>query len=652
MHRPIKVNLYSFGGVKKTWATIFIIVLFCSFVIKPGSTRYYELYDSSLHELVQKQMALLEHIKAAPKLGEAEKKQLELLLAQARMSLKKADFWLRYLEPVAYKKINGPLPVEWENEVFEKYEKPYKREGAGLSLAELYLEGTQPDKDSLTQLIKTSIETLNTFLADSITGQLNKPDHFFLCNRLYLLNLAAIYTTGFECPHTGNIIPELRTMLAAVRKIYDAYNGSFPGSTLGKEYLALYDKMGSFVNGQPASFAAFDHFSFIKDYVNPLFALNQSYIQQYHVVSQSFNDYSLSNECGSIFDKSLYRAQNSKGIYALVDDPKTLSEIKAVGKLLFYDPIISGNDERACASCHKPTEYFTDTSVATAPGFGQNGRLPRNTPSLINVVYNHLLMLDGKHISLHAQATDVMTNANEMSGGEENDIVKKVLSCKEYNKVFKKLLKSTPEAKEITLEHITSAITYYYGSFSLFYSPFDNAMNNGMALEPEAIKGFNLFMSKAQCGTCHFVPQFNGVAPPYVSSEFEVLGVPADSNYHKLSEDKGRYTLNPAPEMLDAFRTNTLRNVLHTKPYMHNGVFTNLDQVLNFYNDGGGAGKKLPVANQTLSADSLKLSNTEKKELTAFIRSLSENITFDKAPEELPRSSIKELNTRKPGGIY
>src|SRR5688572_19451283 len=159
-------------------------------------------------------------------------------------------------------------------------------------------------------------------------------------------------------------------------------------------------------------------------------------------------------------------------------------------------------------------------------------------------------------------------------------------------------------------------------------------------------------MSKAQCSTCHFVPQFNGVKPPHVGSDFEVLGTPADTSYKQLSTDKGRYGVNPAPEMLNAFRTGTVRNAAFTKPYMHNGIFTSLDQVIDLYDAGGGAGKKLTVANQTLAADSLKLSKTEKSNLLAFIHSLNENIIFEDPPPGLPASSNKSLNSRKVGGEY
>jgi cytochrome c peroxidase len=244
-----------------------------------------------------------------------------------------------------------------------------------------------------------------------------------------------------------------------------------------------------------------------------------------------------------------------------------------------------------------------------------------------------------------------MTNPREM-GGEKNDIVRKVMSCKEYRTALNKFLKLTPEEHEVTIDHIVSAITYYYSDYSNYYSPFDDAMNKQAPLDHASINGFNLFMGKAQCGTCHYVPQFNDVKPPFISSEFEVIGVPEDTTYKALSADKGRYGVNPAPEMMNAFRTGSIRNSEYTKPYMHNGVFHTLDEVLDFYDAGGGVGKKLEVKNQTLSTDSLKLTPIEKKELISFIHSLNEHIIFQSTPEQLPHSSIKELNARKVGGEY
>ncbi|WP_462254175.1 cytochrome-c peroxidase [Ferruginibacter sp.] len=631
---------------------VLIIALYSFAVSKPNNAgKYISNYTESINGFSNNQRTLLELIKKTDFSSASGIENIRKQIALARTSLKGIDFWLRYLDPIAYKKINGPLPVEWETEVFEKFEKPYKREGAGLTLAALYLDEKNAEKDSLLNLVASSITATQTFMADSVTGQLQNHHHFFLANRLFLLNLAAIYTTGFECPDTTAIIPELHSMLIDVKKIYSSFNESFPATPVAENFLTLYNNTISFVNKQPLTYSKFDHFIFIRDYVNPLFKMNQQFINQYRVFTKSYVDYSLNNSSESIFNKHLYFGQNTKGIFLRVNGEKELKEIERIGKLLFYDPLLSGNNKRSCNSCHKSAEYFTDTAGTTSFQYDGKNYLSRNSPSLINATYNHLLMLDGKHISMQNQAKDVITNALEL-GSNENELVQKVLSCNEYKKAFKTFLKYTPQEKEITLEHIVSAITMYYSKFSNYYAPFDDAMNTNKEIEVPVKEGFNLFMSKAQCGTCHFVPQFNGVKPPYISSEFEVLGVPADTAFIKLSIDKGRYDVNPAGEMLNAFRTGSIRNAAYTKPYMHNGVFNTLQQVIDFYDAGGGAGKGLKINNQTLSADSLKLTADEKKNLIVFIRSLNENINFETAPEKLPVSKDKLLNSRKIGGEY
>jgi cytochrome c peroxidase len=386
-------------------AIMSVSALCFSFSLQRGK-EYNNLYSSVIGNFNSELNTLSSRIRSANLNSEQDKEMLRRQIVTARLKMKGLDFWFRYLEPNVYRKINGPLRVEWENEVFEKFEPPYKREGGGLSLAEKYLDEDAIDKDSLTSLIASSIAALNTFRADSITSQLDSYHHFFLANRLFLLNLATVCTTGFECPDTSNVVPELRSMLKDVKEIYNTFGQTFPATPLSGEYLSRYDQMISFANAEPVNFSSFDQFSFIRDYLNPLFRMNQQFIRSYSVVTKNYNDYTLNNDCNSIFDKSLYSPQNSKGIYSLIDDHEVLDEIKQTGRLLFYDPILSGNNSRSCASCHKPTEYFTDTTQVTAFQFDHQQHLPRNTPTLINATFNHLIMLDGKHISLQDQGKD------------------------------------------------------------------------------------------------------------------------------------------------------------------------------------------------------------------------------------------------------
>ncbi len=632
---------------------LFIVVICsaCSLAAFMYETDYPGFYLQQISQFKDEQQKLKSDIASVELTTIGQIDSIKKAIHKQRLHLKNIDFWLRYLEPIKQKHVNGPLPVEWETEVFEKFEKPYRRTGGGLMLAEQYLDEQNILVDSLKQLIQMSATAMDTYLADSITRQLNTPAHMFLANRLFLLNLAAIYTTGFECPDTSRVIPELKSMLPAVNTIYKSYNASFKSSPLIRAYMEHYDRMNSFVAAQPDVFSSFDRYTFIRDYVNPLFSINQEMIRNYHIYSGSYNDFSLNDNAVSIFDKTLYKAQTDKGIFSFVVDSALLTDIRNIGKLLFYDPILSGNNTRSCASCHNPTGYFNDTSKATPTAFDGKLNLQRNTPSLINAKFNHLLMLDGRELTLQSQAHSVMANPIEMNSVSTR-IVEKVMSCRQYADAFKKFLKLTPEETEVSLDHIISSVTFYYSSFSTYRAPFDDALTGKIHVNERVRQGFNIFMSKAQCGTCHFTPLFNGVKPPYVGSEFEVLGVPSDTLYSNVSADSGRYLVNPAPETFRAFRTGSIRNSSFTAPYMHNGVFRTMEQVIDFYDKGGGAGRKLNVDNQTLDPSPLHLTDAEKADLILFLKSLDENITFEAPPASLPASANRPWNKRKVGGEF
>src|SRR5258708_2596293 len=140
-----------------------IFTIFCLSFSKKGNKSYTNLYTHSLQEFKQQQIVLETFVLHTDLTSEENMRSLRRQIEEARLKLKNIDFWLRYFEPNAYRKINGPLPVEWENEVFEKFEPSYRREGAGLSLAELSLDQTPLLKDSLIQLIKKSEEAIKTF---------------------------------------------------------------------------------------------------------------------------------------------------------------------------------------------------------------------------------------------------------------------------------------------------------------------------------------------------------------------------------------------------------------------------------------------------------------------------------------------------------
>lgn len=565
----------------------------------------------------------------------------------ARMELKKIDFLLRYVHEIEYKKINGVLPIEWETEVYEKWKTPYYREGSGLYLAQesLHENEIKQAKMHIANAISACEYYMNN---DTVQNAFQSEGTVFYANRLFLLNVASIYTTGFENPDTTTIIPELKHQLQAMFQFYSAYNQSAT-VVFTPAYMTTFARMIQFVNYQPNYFSRFDNFAFIRDYVNILFKENQKIIRDNNFNSKSLIDYSISTEAESIFLKNLYTAQNMSGVYNLLPSSHNRNEIIEIGKTLFYDPILSGNNKRACASCHVPQQFFQDNKI-TSLQFNSTNVLKRNTPSLANIKFQHLLMHDGKHTNILSQGADVVHNPMEMNGNEE-EIIARVESIKTYKQAFKKFMQYTSD-KRFGLKHILSAMSLYVEQFSMYNSDFDDMMNKQKGVETATARGFNLFMAKAQCGTCHFIPTFNGSKPPYNTAEFEVVGTPADTNFTALSNDEGRYTQFAKPLLRHAFRTSSLRNVSKTAPYMHNGVFHSLAQVIEFYNNGGGRGKQLVVNNQTLSNDKLNLTNQEKADLVMFLNSLSEKIPVQIPPIKLPISSRSELNTRKVGGEY
>jgi cytochrome c peroxidase len=150
-------------------------------------------------------------------------------------------------------------------------------------------------------------------------------------------------------------------------------------------------------------------------------------------------------------------------------------------------------------------------------------------------------------------------------------------------------------------------------------------------LSRDEVAGFNLFMGKAQCGICHFMPLFNGTVPPFFTqTESEVIGVPDRVQWRDaiVDPDEGRYKIHPLAPLQFAFKTPTVRNAALTAPYMHNGVYTDLDDVMEFYNQGGGAGIGIELPNQTLPDQQLNLTSTEKEQIIAFIRSLTDTTGY------------------------
>ncbi|GAA4299804.1 cytochrome-c peroxidase [Compostibacter hankyongensis] len=417
--------------------------------------------------------------------------------------------------------------------------------------------------------------------------------------------------TGFDNPLTLHSMDESAMALESLRAVLAFYTA--PADTAG-----LLHRIGGAVAylRQHPDFDAFDRAAFITRYGNPVSAGIVGLEQRLHIPRIRYNRL-LRQETPTLFDSGAFNVN----AYAPGPEYETTRQRIALGKKLFYDAALSGNGKRSCASCHQPDKAFTDGVVKNRDIDGQ-GFIRRNTPTLLNAALQPALFYDLRSPTLEAQVEDVMHNKTEMHGS----LVRTAQRIRQ-DTAYRKLMEAAyPERRGTGVDtfEVMNALASYVRSLTRLNSRFDDYMRGDtLALSRREINGFNLFMGKAKCATCHYMPLFNGTLPPkYIYSDAEVIGVPADSSGTTLDADRGWYDVVGLDAFRHAFKTPTVRNAARTAPYMHNGVFSTLEEVMDFYNKGGGQGKGLRVDNQTLSPEALHLSDTETADIIAFMKSL------------------------------
>ncbi|GAB3499780.1 cytochrome-c peroxidase [Spirosoma knui] len=277
-----------------------------------------------------------------------------------------------------------------------------------------------------------------------------------------------------------------------------------------------------------------------------------------------------------------------------------------LGKRLFFDPILSRNRTISCASCHHEEFAFADTSAVSLGVFGRKGK--RNTPSAMNVLLQTSFFWDGRAATLEEQALIPIANPDEMD--LPIDIaVKRMNKNKMYRAYFKQAFGELP-----TEQNLAKALAEFQQTLETPETPFDDwRMNdNEAAMNESAKRGFALFNGKANCVQCHFGANFN-------NSEFRNIGL-FDG---KALTDSGRAEITKKAADLGKFKIGPLRNVALTAPYMHNGMFKTLAQVIEYYNDPD---KVVPnsINRDPLLTKPLGLTDQEKKDLEAFLYSLTD----------------------------
>ncbi len=292
------------------------------------------------------------------------------------------------------------------------------------------------------------------------------------------------------------------------------------------------------------------------------------------------------------------------------ENPPSAAKVR-LGEELFFDDILSGNRRRSCGTCHKPELHFGD-GLSRAWGLDES-ELSRKTPGLLNVGWQRSIFFDGRVKTLEEQVSKPLESHREMALRPE-EAVQRIARDPFYVRMFTQAFPS----EEITFDLVAKAIACYERTLVSYDSDLDRYLRGDRnALSPEALRGMNLFQSKAGCIRCHH-------GPLLTDHDFHYTGV-AERDGHGAAGTK--------------YKTQSLRDSMHRASYMHNGRFMNLRQVIDHYDRGGSApeGHEAEVQPLNLTAD-------EKDDLHAFLLALNGRVhrvpqAHTAAAETMPAST-------------
>jgi cytochrome c peroxidase len=283
------------------------------------------------------------------------------------------------------------------------------------------------------------------------------------------------------------------------------------------------------------------------------------------------------------------------------DNPLTEARAK-LGRRLFFDPILSADGTVACASCHDPAHGF---SSGERFGVGIGGqRTPRKVPPLLNRAYGKAFFWDGREATLERQALQPIENAAEM-GSTAAAAIKRLQAHADYPALFRAAF-----ADGLTADNLARALASFERVLLTGNSRVDRFRSGEVQVLSEAERhGLWLYESRAGCWRCH-------PAPNYTDEEFHNTGV----SWEVVPADRGRFAVTRKAADRGRFKTPTLRGLTATAPYMHDGSLRTLDDVVEFYDRGGG---KNPNRDPFLRP--LELEKGERQDLVAFLKALSES---------------------------
>lgn len=283
----------------------------------------------------------------------------------------------------------------------------------------------------------------------------------------------------------------------------------------------------------------------------------------------------------------------------------------ALGKKLFFDPRLSKNNKISCASCHAPKNAFTENTSFSEGVDGMIGT--RNAMPLFNLAWNfsERFAWDGKEFGLEQQVIDPVSSPIEMNSNWE-DVVEKLQKDSEYPTLFLNAFGTTIIQRSL----VTKAIAQFERTLISGNSKFDYYLRGEATLTNQELNGFNLFMdeTKGDCFHCHGSPN----NPLWTDNDFHNNGLDAEFT------DLGLGAISGKPNDNGKFKTPSLRNLIYTAPYMHDGRFSTLEAVINHYSEGLQNSETIDPLMKKVAQGGVGLSESEKAALKAFLESLSD----------------------------
>lgn len=297
------------------------------------------------------------------------------------------------------------------------------------------------------------------------------------------------------------------------------------------------------------------------------------------------------------------------------DNPQTIEGI-ALGKKLFFDKILSANGTQACASCHRPQNAFTDNTPTSDGVDGEFGL--RNSMPIFNLAWNYSERFnwDGSALSLERQAIEPVENPIELHSNWDN-VIERLQNHPEYPELFRLAFNTSA----ITQELATKAIAQFERTLISANSKFDRYSLEQESLTPQELNGLDIFLreDKGDCFHCHGNPN----NPLWTDNDFHNNGLDATFTDLGLGEVTGD------PNDNGKFRTPSIRNLAFSAPYMHDGRFTTLDEVINHYSEGLQNSSTIDPLMKKIDEGGVQLTPQEKADLKAFLLTLSDPSFLD-----------------------